>query len=924
MENKIEENSSDSGRFSPSSTGDSNLPVDSLLDDDIYKSDNGSVTPEMCDRESNLESIAEKQEESSKVEQLSKTGTSTDKRTAMAKIDGRRKRSTYEKTEKELKSMKEEEERSYKRLMHLLGTSKFFTNFILKKMESSGVNLENKNQSPKTATSSSSDKDETATATSVRSSRRVLTENTSNQTNARTKRPAPGNADTKENLPKRKKKKLNIAISDLLTKEEVEEAHRQHMEKEAETIESEVDDSSPEETKVTSLGFTVPKNQPNLLEGGALRDYQMKGLEWLKVLFENGVSGILADEMGLGKTIQVISLICHLIEMGIPGPYLIVAPLSTLSNWLHEFEKFAPQVPVVLFYGTADERYALRKKLKTPTKISDQLLSVLPVVVTSYQVPLAESQVMSSINWQYIIVDEGHRIKNKETQLNRVLSACPSHNRLLLTGTPLQNNLTELWTLLHFLLPDMFNDITTFNTWLDLNNAGKEAEKILQKEREEQMVSTLHQILFPFVLRRTKSDIAIDIPPKKEVLVYCPMTDVQMELYEFVVTKFSENQHLPRFSVDNNLPSKRTPERSYRNFFREKDTFDLNDEDFASSRTPQIDATSRFKKPKRNDFFALSSLPKCKELTDRLNSVDSRVEFMEKIKMQMPHIALMHIVNHPYLVRMPVTCEKDKKYLFVNEDLIKVSGKFLVLEALLAKLKQRGHKVLLFSTSCMLLDLLEEFMVMQNHSFVRLDGQSRLMERKDGIHAFNTDPNLFVFLISTRAGGLGINLTGADTVILFNSDWNPMADLQAQDRAHRIGQTKPVVVYRLTVAGTIDEKVVKCGDNKKMMEKVVMKSGVFKLNEAPLLDLQELATLLNERKESAFVHSTPCGFSEEELEQLLDRSDMIENGKDLKVEIRPSNTLPESQPSPRKSPRQVTEQKTENKEIKIVVEKLAF
>ncbi|XP_039295321.1 lymphocyte-specific helicase-like [Nilaparvata lugens] len=871
MENKeVVEESSDSGRFSPSSAGDSNLPVD-LFDDAAHTVD--SIN-EVGDEDSMAGSIAEEPEKSPKHVKPSKSGKlkKSDKASS-SKVSA----NDIEKDTKQ----KAEEEKCYKRIMHLLNSSKFFTSFLLKKLEQSGLNQDKKNQ---IKTESASDKSESPSTT-----KQVLTESASNEKNVRGKRPLDDEDKDNPTKKSKKRKKINVDISDVLTKEEVEEAHRQHMEKEileSEDKENEVGNSSPVKTKVTSLGLTVPASQPNLLIGGALRDYQLKGLEWLKVLFENGVSGILADEMGLGKTIQVISLLCHLIEMGIRGPYLVVAPLSTLSNWLHEFEKFAPEIPVVLFYGSAEERKAQRRKLKTATKINDKLTAVLPVVVTSYQVPLQEKETLCSINWQYIVVDEGHSIKNKDTQLNRVLTACTSQNRLLLTGTPLQNNLIELWTLLNFLMPDMFHDITIFHSLLDLSDAGKDAQKILQKEKEQHVVSTLHQILFPFVLRRLKSDIAIDIPPKKEVVVYCPMTEVQRELYEYILKKNIRNK-IPHFELGN-LPAKRAVGTSYKDYFSDHNpdleceenlassddhNLDLQcEENLASAEMPTRSSILRKEsiKNKRNDFFDLSELPKCKELYERM-----ACEFKERVKMQSPQQALMHIVNHPYLVMMPFTRQKHNRFLLVNDELIKTSGKFLVLEALLAKLKQRGHKVLLFSTSCMLLDMAEDLMVMRNHSYVRLDGNSKLMARKDDIFAFNTNPDMFAFLISTRAGGLGINLTGADTVILLNSDWNPMADLQAQDRAHRIGQTKPVVVYRFTVSNTVDEKIIKIANNKKTMEKVVMKSDVFKLNHVPQLDLLELAMLLKEKNEKEFVHSNSCGFTEEELEQLLDRSDMM-------------------------------------------------
>ena len=259
-----------------------------------------------------------------------------------------------------------------------------------------------------------------------------------------------------------------------------------------------------------------------------MRSYQLEGYEWMATLWENG---ILADEMGLGKTIQSVALFCHLYEMGVTGPFLVVAPLSTVPNWVNEFKRFAPTVPVVLYHGTANERLELRSELKKSYPSAELDGKIMNnVVVTSYEIAMNDRAAFSSILWRYIVVDEGHRLKNTNCRLIKELKQYHSANRLLLTGTPLQNNLSELWSLLNFLLPEIFDDLRVFESWFDakdLHENQDELVRITAQEQKNSILSTLHQILTPFLLRRVKSDVDLQIPPKKEVMVYCPMTTRQ-------------------------------------------------------------------------------------------------------------------------------------------------------------------------------------------------------------------------------------------------------------------------------------------------------------------------------------------------------------------------------------------------------------
>ncbi|PNF37180.1 hypothetical protein B7P43_G00458, partial [Cryptotermes secundus] len=605
-------------------------------------------------------------------------------------------------------------------------------------------------------------------------------------------------------------------------------------------------------TRETAYGFVVSERQPLLFEGGALRPYQLDGLDWLKLLYENGVNGILADEMGLGKTLQVIALFCHLIEMHVTGPFLVVAPLSTLPNWMLEFERFAPQVHVLLFHGSENQRSEMYPLLCKKNEVNG--IAVCPVVLTSFEIPLRE-KILQRIKWSYVVVDEGQRLKNYKSMLSRELKMYHTGNRLLLTGTPLQNNLSELWSLLNFLLPEIFDDLAVFEAWFDVSELQQSdsSEKIIMQEEQKNVLSIMHQILTPFLLRRVKADVALNIPPKKELLVYAPMSPVQLELYRATVEhNYKKLQGKTEESVV--IPDRQDGKRAKRKCSAQKNySFDL------MEKFDEFDEHS-------NSSSDCNIIIKDKE--------DESYKIM--LKMVHPMMQLRKIVNHPYLVHFPLVPGKNE--LKVDEELVNRSGKLLVLDAMLVKLKQRGHKILLFSTFTSLLDLLEDYLLMRNYKYVRLDGSTKVGDRQERIRAFNTDASLFIFLISTRAGGLGINLTSADTVIIYDSDWNPQVDLQAQDRCHRIGQTRPVVVYRFVTAGTVDEQIVERAAAKRKLEKMVIQRGLFKLNkreQEDIINLRELLDLLNSHDHQKVIHSNGYVFTDEELEALLDRSDML-------------------------------------------------
>uniref|UniRef100_A0A3Q3S066 Helicase, lymphoid specific n=1 Tax=Mastacembelus armatus TaxID=205130 RepID=A0A3Q3S066_9TELE len=600
-------------------------------------------------------------------------------------------------------------------------------------------------------------------------------------------------------------------------------------------------------------GHPVPAQQPQLFTGGVMRWYQIEGIEWLRMLWENGINGILADEMGLGKTIQCIAHIAMMIEKKVMGPFLVVAPLSTLPNWINEFKRFTPEVSVLLYHGPHLDRTKLLKKIRRP----QGPLSMFPVVVTSFEISMIDRKFLQQFQWKYLIVDEGHRIKNLNCRLVRELKMLPTDNKLLLTGTPLQNNLAELWSLLNFLLPEVFDDLKSFEAWFDIDTLN-EVESVVAAEREQNILSMLHQILTPFLLRRLKSDVTLEVPPKKEIIVYAPLTAKQEAFYTAVVNKTIVKLLGQEKEDSVVLTSSGRPKRRSQKVVNYKET----DGDTA------------------NLFLFSFLLPLDPVSSPPVLDVQSPIDAEINLKLQNILMLLRRCCNHPYLVEYPL--DPVTQEFKIDEQLVQSSGKFLILDRLLPALKKRGHKVLIFSQMTSILDILMDYCYLRGFQYSRLDGSMSYSDRDENMSKFSKDPEVFLFLLSTRAGGLGINLTAADTVIIFDSDWNPQADLQAQDRCHRIGQTKPVVVYRLVTANTIDQKILERASAKRKLEQMVIHKSKFKGAKAELnpnkscIDLEELMELLKSRgTEKEVKGSRGKVISDKDLEILLDRSDLL-------------------------------------------------
>ncbi|XP_067858733.1 lymphoid-specific helicase isoform X1 [Heptranchias perlo] len=757
---------------------------------------------------------------------------------------------------------KDSREMRYKRLQHLLEKSNIYSKFLLTKMEQQQLEeqqrkekLEKKKKllvTAETAKENNSSIQETETAIKKKRGREEETYNISDYI-------------TKEDILSRVKKAKTDEVHDKAS----------HKKLEPEDVEKNQDSNSAIKDRLAQTvrhnsqhlldpvrqvtGQPVPYQQPKLFTGGVMRWYQVEGMEWLRMLWENGINGILADEMGLGKTVQCIAMIAMMVERGVPGPFFVCGPLSTLPNWVSEFKRFTPELPVLLYHGSQKDRLQNLRKIHK----RHGSLRILPIVITSYEIAMRDRKHFQNCHWKYLIVDEGHRIKNLNCRLIQELKRFNTDNKLLLTGTPLQNNLAELWSLLNFLLPDVFDDLKSFESWFDITSITENVEDIVASEREQNILHMLHQILTPFLLRRLKSDVTLEIPPKREVVVYAPLSKRQESFYTAIVNKtiatlLGQESKQEKAQL---TPSGRPKRRS-----RKRVNYDENydDDDLEKMIAVMQQNANEHSRPVLDVY-----IPQDKEI---------------HLKLQNVLMLLRKCCNHPYLIEYPLDTKTQE--FKIDEELVESSGKFLILDRMLPELRRRGHKVLIFSQMTSMLDILMDYCYLRDYEYSRLDGSMSYTVREENINNFNNDPEVFIFLLSTRAGGLGINLTSADTVIIYDSDWNPQADLQAQDRCHRIGQTKPVVVYRLVTANTVDEKIVEKATAKRRLEKMVIHKNKFKGGKSGLkqsrscLDSTELMELLKSRDHERVVKgSTEKVISDVDLQILLDRSDLIEQMK---------------------------------------------
>ncbi|CAM1503298.1 Fc.00g080740.m01.CDS01 [Cosmosporella sp. VM-42] len=727
--------------------------------------------------------------------------------------------------------------------------------------------------------------------------------------------------------------------------------------------------------------------QPKCLVGGTMRDYQLEGLTWMYEICSQGMSGILADEMGLGKTIQTISLIALLREQEqYLGPHLIVAPLSTLSNWMDEFHKWTPSIPVTMYHGTPTQREDVFKTKIMKHMKAGRPTDKFPVVCTSYEMVLRDQHNLSRINWEFIIIDEGHRMKNADAKLFQQLRQFHSATRLLITGTPLQNNLKELWSLLHFLLPNIFTDWEAFESWFDFSDLEDErgTQEFIGDRMKQDLVKKIHLILQPMLLRRVKSDVAAYLPKKREYVLFAPMTKEQTDLYNVLSNKRIDTRAYLEEKVTEKInsafsskkpsrvasrSSSRVPVHGTKGLLLKTISLPVREspkkkkvEDRIASPAPN--AFSMMMQPKRgrgrprknpipdpaapvstpgkagakrkSPPTSIKSEPKSTKSSRQSTPVSTRGrprksrvykdvdsdeekmsddefeaklanemvsdepeedsreasmspeerERVETLDLAMKQLAqkklgntlaqLRLVCNSPHNFYNPWAASTDVP---VDESIVTSSGKMLLLDRLLPELFKENHKVLIFSQFTTQLNILEDYCKeLRGWNVCRIDGGVSQDDRRMQIKEFNEDPEYKIFLLSTRAGGQGINLASADTVVLFDSDFNPQQDLQAQDRCHRIGQTRPVIVYRLATKSTVEEELLLSADAKRRLEKLVIKKGGFrtmgqKMDLKEDLDAESLKALLLKDGEVYNMAGGEEVLSEADLKVLCDRSE---------------------------------------------------
>jgi chromodomain-helicase-DNA-binding protein 1 len=567
----------------------------------------------------------------------------------------------------------------------------------------------------------------------------------------------------------------------------------------------------------TRSRMTKIEKQPSYVTGGQLREFQLKGLNFLALNWTRANNVILADEMGLGKTVQTVSFLSWLRnERAQEGPFLVVAPLSVIPAWCDTFNFWAPDLNYVVYLGPEAARSNIREhELLVNGNPKKPKFNVL---VTSYDYILLDWEFLRSIKWHALAVDEAHRLKNRDSQLYSKLDSFNVPCKVLITGTPIQNNLAELAALLDFLNPGK----VSIDEELELLSASDSKEPADEEKDEEKRLQTqeklseLHAAIAPFILRRTKETVESDLPPKTEKIIRVELSDVQLDYYKNILTR---------------------------------------------------------------NYAALS------------DASNGHKQSLLNVMMELKKVS-----NHPYMfhgaeerVLAGSTRREDQ-----IKGLITSSGKMMLLDQLLAKLKKDNHRVLIFSQMVKMLDILGDYLRIRGYQFQRLDGTIPAGPRRMAINHFNADDSDdFCFLLSTRAGGLGINLMTADTVIIYDSDWNPQADLQAMARAHRIGQKRPVNVYRLVAKQTIEEEVVKRARNKLFLEYLTIQAGVtdegkalreqfqergLKLDEAKTAE--DIQLILKMRSQNLFEQSG----NQEKLEQ-LDIDTILENAEVTKTNV---------------------------------------
>lgn len=532
-------------------------------------------------------------------------------------------------------------------------------------------------------------------------------------------------------------------------------------------------------------------DRPTLLpKEMSLKDYQLFGVNWLHLMYQKKLSGILADEMGLGKTCQVISFLGVLLDRGIAGPHLVVVPASTLENWLREISRFCPSLKVEAYYGSQKERDEFRDEFEGDNKREYNIM------VTTYQLATGAKNDRSFLKRQAFdvcVYDEGHNLKNSASSRYKYLMALKANFRLLLTGTPLQNNLKELISLLSFVLPKVFaGNMDRLDSIFKIKAFG-DSETLESALLSQERIKRAKTMMTPFILRRYKRDVLDDLPEKKYRIDYVELNAIQQSIYNEQLT------------------------------LTKKDLADKSGE--SEKRVGDI----------KSAINIMMQLRKCanhpmlfrRQYDDKLlpkiaRSIMKEETFKDSVEKLI--VEDMEVMTDYELNRLCLRYPSVQQYA-LKSDCWMEACKVQHLKTILPKMKENGDRILLFSQFTQTLDILENCMDTLGISYFRLDGSTDVSARQDLIDQFHAEPDITVFLLSTKAGGFGINLACANVVIIYDSSFNPHDDKQAEDRAHRVGQKKSVQIIRLVAKDTIEEHIVRLANTKLALDSSVSGDG---------------------------------------------------------------------------------------------------